>query len=326
MPVPTEPIVTVLHDGALPPDMEAVEELAREVRTARPSELAEALRGADVLLAWDFTTPALRSAWASTDSLRWVHTASAGVDNVLTPEVVDSDVVVTNARGVFETPIAEYVTGLVLVTAKDMIGTWQRQQRREWQHRETHSVQRRVAVVVGVGPIGRAVARMLAGVGLQVRGVGRTGRGDDPDFGEVAAAENLRDHVADADYVVLAAPLTPQTRGMVDRDVLAAMPERAMLVNVGRGELVVEEELVAALQQGRIAGAALDVFEKEPLPSDSPLWTMPQVLVSPHMSADTVGWRDDLAALFVENLSRWCKGEPLRNVVDKKLGYVPSTA
>jgi phosphoglycerate dehydrogenase-like enzyme len=325
MSVPTEPIVTVLHDGGLPPAMAAIEDLADEVRTARPSELTEALRGADVLLAWDFTTPALRSAWTAADRLRWVHTASAGVDNVLTPEVVDSDVVVTNARGVFETPIAEYVTGLVLMTAKDMIGTWQRQQRRHWEHRETHSVQRRVAVVVGVGPIGRAVARMLDGIGLRVRGVGRTARSDDPDFGEVAAAESLRDLVADADYVVLAAPLTPQTRGMVDRDVLAAMPDKAMLVNVGRGELVVEDDLVAALQQGRIAGAALDVFEKEPLPSDSPLWTMPQVLVSPHMSADTVGWRDDLAALFVENLARWCKGEPLRNVVDKKLGYVPST-
>jgi phosphoglycerate dehydrogenase-like enzyme len=254
-----------------------------------------------------------------------VHTASAGVDNVLTPEVKESGVIVTNARGVFETPIAEYVTGLVLMTAKDMIGTWQRQQRGEWQHRETHSVQRRVAVVVGVGPIGRAVGRMLAAVGLRVRGVGRTRRASDPDFGEVAPAEDLRAQVADADYVVLAAPLTEQTRGMVDRDVLAAMPATAMLVNVGRGELVVEDDLAAALRAEEIAAAALDVFEEEPLPSDSPLWTMPQVLVSPHMSADTVGWRDDLAALFVENLGRWCKGEPLRNVVDKKLGYVPST-
>jgi phosphoglycerate dehydrogenase-like enzyme len=321
----TAPTVTVLHDGKLPPNMAAIEALAR-VRTARPDELAEALRGADVLLAWDFTTPALRAAWAGADSLRWVHTASAGVDNVLTPEVAGSDeVVVTNSRGVFETPIAEFVTGLVLMTAKDMLGTWRRQQRRQWEHRETHSVQRRVAVVVGVGPIGRAVARMLTGVGLRVRGVGRSRRSGDPDFGEVAGADELRAQVADADYVVLVAPLTEETRGMVDRDMLAAMPSSAMLVNVGRGELVVEDDLVAALQAEEIAGAALDVFEQEPLPAESPLWAMPQVLVSPHMSADTVGWRDDLAALFVENLGRWCKGEPLRNVVDKRLGYVPST-
>ena len=319
------PTVTVLHDGELPPDMPAIEALA-QVRTARAPELADALRGADVLLAWDFTTPALSGAWSGADRLRWVHTASAGVDNVLTPEVRGSDVLVTNSRGVFETPIAEYVTGLVLMTAKDMLGTWQRQQRREWQHRETHSVQRRVAVVVGVGPIGRAVGRMLAGVGLRVRAVGRSRRASDPDFGEVAPAEDLHAQVADADYVVLAAPLTPDTRGMVDREVLAAMPATAMLVNVGRGELVVEDDLVRALQAGEIGSAALDVFEREPLPADSPLWTMPQVLVSPHMSADTVGWRDDLAALFVQNLGRWCKGEPLRNVVDKDLGYVPSTA
>lgn len=319
------PTVTVLHDGELPPDMGAIEALA-QVRTARAEDLADGLRGADILLAWDFTSAALRSAWPGADRLAWIHTASAGVDNVLTPEVVTSDVVVTNARGVFETPIAEYVTGLVLMTAKDMLGTWQRQQRAEWQHRETHSVQRRLAVVVGVGPIGRAVGRMLAAVGLRVRGVGRSRRTSDPDFGEVAPAEDLRAQVADADYVVLAAPLTEQTRGMIDADVLAAMPASAMFVNVGRGELVVEPDLVRALQEGQIAGAALDVFEKEPLPADSPLWSMPNVLVSPHMAADTVGWRDDLAALFVDNLGRWCAGEPLRNVVDKRLGYVPSTS
>jgi phosphoglycerate dehydrogenase-like enzyme len=124
---------------------------------------------------------------------------------------------------------------------------------------------------------------------------------------------------------VLAAPLTEETRGMVGREILGAMPATAMLINVGRGELVVEDELIEVLRAEGIAGAALDVFEKEPLPADSPLWTMPHVLVSPHMAADTVGWRDDLAALFVENLGRWCAGEPLRNVVDKKLGYVPST-
>jgi phosphoglycerate dehydrogenase-like enzyme len=320
----TAPTVTVLHDGELPPRMGDIEALA-QVRPARPHELGVALQGSDVLLTWDFTTPALRSAWKGADRLRWVHTASAGVDNVLTAEVRAGDVVVTNSRGVFETPIAEYVTGVVLMTAKDMLGTWRRQQRREWEHRETHSVQRRLAVVVGVGPIGRAVGRMLAGVGLRVRGVGRSARPGDPDFGEVLAAESLRDAVADADYVVLVAPLTDETRGMVDAEVLAAMPSTAMLVNVGRGELVVEADLVRALQDGQVAGAALDVFEKEPLPPDSPLWSMPQVLVSPHMSADTVGWRDDLAALFVDNLGRWCRGEPLLNVVDKQLGYVPST-
>jgi phosphoglycerate dehydrogenase-like enzyme len=320
----TAPTVTVLHGGELPPNLGEIERLA-QVRTTRADGLAEALRGSDVLLTWDFTTSALGSAWAGADRLRWVHTASAGIDNVLTADVRDSDVVVTNSRGVFETPIAEYVTGLVLMTAKDMLGTWQRQQRREWEHRETHRAQGREAVVVGVGPIGRAVGRMLGAVGLRVRGVGRTRRTADPDFGEVAAGDDLGAVVAGADYLVLVAPLTEQTRGMVDRDVLAAMPSSAMLINVGRGELVVEDDLVRALQAGDIAAAALDVFEKEPLPPDSPLWTMPHVLVSPHMSADTVGWRDDLAALFLENLGRWCRGEQLRNVVDKQLGYVPST-
>ncbi|MGH3355341.1 MAG: D-2-hydroxyacid dehydrogenase [Nocardioidaceae bacterium] len=320
----TAPIVTVLHGGDLPGNMTDIEALA-EVRTAEAADLADSLRGADVLLAWDFLTPALGPAWAAADRLRWVHTASAGVDNVLTPEVAASDVLLTNSRGVFEAPIAEYVTGLVLMRAKDMLGTWHWQQRAEWQHRDTHSVQGRLAVIVGVGPIGRAVARMLAAVGLRVRGVGRTRRSGDPDFGEVAAADELGAMVADAHYVVLAAPLTEQTRGMVDRSVLAAMAPWARLVNVARGELVVESDLVRALRAGEIAGADLDVFEEEPLPADSPLWSMPEVFVSPHMSGDTVGWRGALADLFVDNLRRWCAGETLRNVVDKQLGYVPSS-
>jgi phosphoglycerate dehydrogenase-like enzyme len=319
------PTVALLHDGDLPPRMDEIE-AAAQVRPTRAAELADALRGADVLLAWDFTSGALRSAWSGADRLRWVHTASAGVDKVLTPEVRSADVVVTNSRGVFETPIAEYVTGLVLVRAKDMVGTWRRQQRRQWEHRDTHSVVGRTAVVVGVGPIGRAVGRMLSAVGLRVRGVGRSRRTSDPDFGDVAAADELRAVVGGADYVVLVAPLTEQTRGMVDAEVLAAMPATAFLVNVGRGELVVERDLVDALRRGSIAGAALDVFENEPLPADSPLWDLPDVVVSPHMAADTVGWRDDLAALFLDNLRRWTADEPLRNVVDKRLGYVPSGA
>ncbi|MGH3366154.1 MAG: D-2-hydroxyacid dehydrogenase [Nocardioidaceae bacterium] len=319
----TAPLVTVLYDGGLPPNMDAIEAIAR-VRTARADELPKSLPGTEVLLAWDFLTPALEPAWPAADRLRWVHTASAGVDNVLTGELAASDVVLTNSRGVFETPIAEYVTGWVLMDAKDMLATQQRQQRREWQHRDTRSVQGQLAVVVGTGPIGRTVARMLRSVGLRVRGVGRRQRSDDPDFGQVLAAERLGDAVADADYVVLAAPLTEQTRGMIDRRVLAAMPSQSRLINVGRGELVVESDLVSALESGGIAGAALDVFEREPLPSESALWTMPQVFVSPHMSADVVGWRDALADLFLDNLRRWCASEPLRNVVDKRLGYVPT--
>jgi phosphoglycerate dehydrogenase-like enzyme len=316
------PRVAVLVDRDLPPNLAEIARLA-EVRTTRADSLAAALNGADVLLAWDFRTPALAEAWSSASRLRWVHTASAGVDNVLTPAVAASAVTVTNSRGVFDSAIAEYVLGLVLAFAKDLAGTWERQNRHVWEHRETERVAGTTAVVVGVGPIGRAIARLLRALDMRVLAVGRTAR-DDPDFGAVMASTDLVRLLPEADYVVLAAPLTEQTRGIVGTAELSAMRPDARLINVGRGELVVEAELVDALRAGRIRGAALDVFEREPLPPGSPLWTLPGVLVSPHMSADAVGWREQLAALFVDNLHRWCAGQPLRNVVDKDLGYVPT--
>jgi phosphoglycerate dehydrogenase-like enzyme len=157
---------------------------------------------------------------------------------------------------------------------------------------------------------------------MRVRGVGRTARGDDPDFGAVTASTDLTRLLPEADYVVLAAPLTPATRDMIDAAALARMRPSARLINVGRGPLVAEDDLVEALRAGRIAGAALDVFVDEPLAPSSPLWGMPNVIVSPHMSGDVVGWRDELVRLFTDNLDRFAHGRELRNVVDKRLGYV----
>jgi phosphoglycerate dehydrogenase-like enzyme len=156
---------------------------------------------------------------------------------------------------------------------------------------------------------------------MQVRGVGRRARTGDPDFGTVAAADELHRLLPDADVVVLAAPLTPHTRGMIDAAALAAMKPSGRLINVGRGGLVVEGDLIAALRAGRLAAAALDVFETEPLSPDSPWWEVPNVVVSPHMSADVDGWRDALVDVFLDNLQRWRDGRPLRNVVDKQAGH-----
>lgn len=314
----------MLHSGDLPPGLD---EIANDVRlrTATSDELPAALSGADVLLVWDFLSDAVRPAWPAADALRWVHTASAGVDLVAFPELLDSDVVLTNSRGVFDVPMAEYVLGLVLAFGKDLPGTLRRQDRRIWQHRETERLAGRCAVVVGSGPVGRAISRQLAAVGLRVHLVGRVERTGDPEFGTVRAAGALRGLLPAADYLVLAAPLTEQTRGMIDATALAAMKTTARLVNVGRGALVVTDDLVAALRHGGIAGAALDVFETEPLPESSPLWTLPGVIVSPHMSGDVLGWREELVAVFTDNLDRYRSGRPLRNVVDKVRGYV-STA
>jgi phosphoglycerate dehydrogenase-like enzyme len=318
------PTLTVLHGGKRPPLMESVE-AAVDVRYTEAGGLADALRGADALFMWDFLSDALQSAWPAADQLRWLHIASAGVDKLLFPGLVRSDVVLTNSRGIFEDSIAEYVLGLVLAFAKDFPGTLEAQRKTQWLHRESERIVGRNVLIAGTGPIGRSVARMLRAVGMKVTGIGRTKRTDDPDFGVVHPSSELAEHLPAADYVVALAPLTEQTKGMFDAAAFRAMPAHARLINVGRGALVVTEDLVAALRGGELAGAALDVFEEEPLESVSPLWSMGNVMVSPHMSGDFIGWRDALAELFVDNFSRWRVGSELRNVVDKGLGYVPTT-
>ncbi|EHY88667.1 D-2-hydroxyacid dehydrogenase [Saccharomonospora azurea] len=303
--------------------MEPIERAAT-VRYAAAADLPDALRGADALFVYDFLSRALPSAWPAADTLGWVHIASAGVDPVMFPELRDSDVVLTNSRGVFDAAIAEYVLGLVIAFAKDFAGSLRLQQQRTWRHRETERVAGTSALVVGTGPIGRAVARLLRAVGMSVAGAGRRARRDDPDFGTVVSSAELTDHVADVDVVVAVAPLTEQTKGMFDARAFAAMKPGSRFVNVGRGELMVTDDLVSALRSGHLSAAALDVFEQEPLPPESPLWTMENVLISAHMSGDVVGWRDALVEVFADNFARWCEGRPLRNVVDKRLGYVPS--
>lgn len=315
------PAVLVLEGDVPPPRPAAIERLA-DVRHTDAAGLAEALPGAEVLFLWDFWSDAVAAAWPHADALRWVHIASAGVDRLLFPGLVESDVVVTNSRGIFDEPIAEYVLGLILCFAKDLHTTVRLQDRREWRHRDAERITGARVLVVGTGPIGRAIGRRLSAVGMAVSGIGRSGRSDDPDLGEIRPFGELPSALADADYVVLAAPLTDLTRDMIDAGALARMRPSARLINVGRGGLVVEKALVDALSEGRIAGAALDVFATEPLAESSPLWTLPNVLVSPHMSGDTIGWHDDLVELFLDNLGRYRDGRPLVNVVDKKLGYV----
>lgn len=325
--MPERPPVTVvvLHahsgDTARPPGMDRVEAHAT-VRYVTENDLVDALPGAEVLLVWDFRSSALAKAWPVADTLRWVHAASAGVNHVLSDEVIASDVVVTNSRGVFDEPMAEYVLGMALALAKDLPTTLTRQRERRWHHRETERLGGRHALVAGTGPIGRAIGRKLAAVGMTVTGLGRVARAEDADLGEVLPMSALPDVLPDVDYLVLAAPLTEATRGMVDARALAAMKPTARLINVGRGPLVVPDDLIDALAAGRIAGAALDVFVDEPLPRSSPLWDLPNVIVSPHMSGDVVGWRSELVALFSDNLTRYLDGRPLRNVVDKTRGYV----
>ncbi|WWQ64481.1 D-2-hydroxyacid dehydrogenase [Streptomyces sp. Q6] len=293
---------------------------ARILHASGVADLRDQLPSADVLLVWDIFSDAVREAWPAADGdarPRWVHTASAGVDRLMFPELIDSDTQLTNARGVFDQPIAEYVAALVLAMGKDLPRTLALQAERTWRHRESQRIAGTRACVVGSGPIGQAIVKQLKALGITTALVGRRPRTG------IHGPADLDRLLARADWVVCAAPLTDDTRGMFDARRFGVMQPAARFINVGRGALVVESDLVAALEKRWIAGAALDVFEHEPLAPDSPLWTTPGLIVSPHMSGDTVGWRDELGRQFLELYGRWESGRTLMNVVDKKRGYVP---
>lgn len=317
------PVVTVLTAPGErePPGMEALKARA-EVRFACDEQtLQKTLPGTDVMMVTDFRTEALAAAWGCADRLKWIHATSAGVDALMFPELIDSEVVVTNARGIFDRTIAEYVLCTILMFAKDFPRSLRLQLEHRWQHRDTERAEGKQVLVVGAGSIGRQIARLVRAAGLNPHGVARTPRYDDPDFIAVHGNEHLHEQLALADFVVIATPLTPQTEGLFDRKAFAAMRPSARLINIGRGPVVNTADLLAALENGDIAGAALDVFEEEPLPADHPLWDRDDVIMTPHMSGDFIGWHRALTDQFLENFDRWHRGQDVFNQVDKKLGY-----
>lgn len=317
-----KPVIAVLHpQGRRPPGLEALEDQA-EIRCATDTgSLRKALDDARVLMITDFRSDALERAWEYTRSLEWIHATSAGVDKVLIPQVVQSPVPVTNARGIFDRAIAEYVLGAMLLFAKDFKGNLRNQRERRWQHRETERLEGKRLLVAGAGSIGSTVGTLARANGLVVEGMAGRQRTGDPVFGTVHGPDQFHTLLEKADFVAVAAPLTETTHHMFDDAAFAALKPGARLINVGRGEIVDTQALIRALDNGRLAGAALDVFEEEPLPEDHPLWTNPNVMISAHMAGDFIGWERALTEQFIDNFKRWRRGEKLLNQVDKRRGY-----
>ncbi len=314
-------VVLTGADESLPPGLEDLPAGVTVRHAPDEAALQRHLPEATVLLVTDFRTELLQRHWRQARRLRWIHATSAGVDALMFPELIESPVPVTNARGIFDAAIAEFVLGQILIFAKGFHTSLRLQGRRHWQHRDTERIAGRRALIVGAGSIGRTIARLLAAAGLTVRGVARSARRNDPDFDQVLASSQLHDALPEADFVVLATPLTADTRGLFDRHAFRAMASHSRLINIGRGPVVVTEDLLEALDEGWIAGAALDVFETEPLPGDHPIWTQPEVIVSAHMAGDFIGWREALTRQFLENFQRWQQGSSLLNQVDKQKGY-----
>jgi phosphoglycerate dehydrogenase-like enzyme len=275
---------------------------------------------AEVVFLWE-RVDWLREHWGWSEKLRWVAAPTAGVDWLLFPGLIGSDVVVTNAAGVFDGAMAEYALMLVAAVCAGLPATLRFQARHQWQHRETKRISGRRAVIVGAGGIGRAVYHMLTKAGVSAQCVARRRR-IDPELGEIAPLAELAALLPGADFVILVLPLTEATRGVIGPAELDRMAPDGWLINLGRGALADEDALASALRDGAIGGAALDVFSTEPLPPDAPWWDRPNVIVSPHMSGDFEGWEQALTGLFTDQLRRYRAGRPLRNVVDKRLGFV----
>lgn len=292
-----------------------------ELRFAMNHEALERqLPGADVLLGWQFRDAGLRTAWPYADALRWIHWCGAGVDALLFPELVASEVTVTNARGIFDRAMAEYTLTLIFASAKRITESAALAKRGYWQHRMTDKVAGKHALIVGAGSIGREIARLLKAAGLTVTIVGRRQR-NDGEFGEIHAIDALAERLSEADYVVSVLPSTPATQQVFAAAEFAAMKPTAMFINLGRGGAVIESDLYDALRQGTIGTAALDVFEDEPLPPSHPFWRLENLFISPHMSGDYAGYHGDLIAQFCDNVERYRTGEALCNVIDKASGF-----
>jgi phosphoglycerate dehydrogenase-like enzyme len=259
--------------------------------------------------------------------LKWIHSPAAGVGGLLFREMIESDVLLTNSRGMSADTMAEHVLAVTLALFRNLPLAVVRQVDHVWAQdeiteRRNRTLQDSHVVLVGLGAIGSAVAWRMAALGARVTGIRR--RADAPPVegvSRVLGPDGLSAALAEADVVVVAAPHTRATRGMIGMREFSAMKPNAILVNVSRGRLVDELALTSALEGGRLGGAALDVFEREPLPLDSPLWNMPNVLITPHTSGFRSDHWDAAVALFMKNLRRFESGEPLLNVVDKHAGY-----
>ena len=243
--------------------------------------------------------------------LRWLHTFSAGVDNPWFQSLRARGVRLTTSSGANAVPIAQTVLLYLLALSRDLAQWQDAQRRRAWERHEVRDLQGLTLGVVGLGPIGVEVARLGAALRMRTIGIRRVPRGDEPC--ETWPIARLDELLAQVDALVLALPLSDDTAHLLDARRFALLKRGAWLVNVGRGGLVDEAALVAALQSGHLGGAGLDVFEIEPLPQESPLWSMPNVIVTPHNSGDAPGNRDRAAAIFLDNLARYGRGEPLRN-------------
>ncbi|MFN6570299.1 D-2-hydroxyacid dehydrogenase [Dendronalium sp. ChiSLP03b] len=277
---------------------------------------------AEVYFSWFFLKlTTLHRVLESAPELRWHHAPNAGVNHIITPKYIERNLILTNGAGVHAIPIAEFVIAYMLSYAKQLPRLHQQQTQHRWQKGlPIQELLDKTLLIIGAGGIGQEIASRAKAFGMRIFG---SRRHPQPlsNFDKVVGADEWKALLGEADYVVIATPLTWDTKGMIDAEVLRLMRPNAYLINIARGAIVDEFALIKALRDGEIAGAALDTVFAEPLPSESPLWSLPNVFITPHCSGNSPRVKERSLALFLDNFTRYRQGKPLRNIVDQRAGY-----
>ena len=297
------------------PYLEPLSRLPKDLRvvtTEDPEQLKTLAPQADLILHANWDSSALTRIVPLATKAKWIHGLNTGVESMLTPEMLNHPAPFTNGRGVFRGPLADWVAAAMLFFAFDFPQGLQRQEQRVWKLVHGRLLDGQTLGVIGYGSIGKAAAARAQQFGMKIAALSRR-----PGYTQ----SQLKEMMSASDYLLLSAPLTPETRGMIGEAELAVMKPSAVLINIGRAPVVDEPALIRALQSQKIRGAALDVFHTEPLPKDHPFWAMRNVLLSPHTADRVEGYLAPAFDCFFENLDRFLDGQPLLNIVDKKAGY-----
>jgi len=319
--------ILVLSADLADPDLKLLARLPDETNIAvgNSVEAFERLAAdATVILSWSAAGQLLSDVFAMCPKVRWVHSRSAGLDGVLFPELVASPVPLTNGRGVFSQSLGEFALGAILYFAKDFRRMNRNQEAGRWEPFDIVEIAGQTVGIVGYGDIGRAVGTRVRAMGMRVLAVKRRGPSAgqaDPLIDRVFPPAGLMEMLAGSDYLVVATPLTDETRGMIGERELQAIKPGAVVINLGRGPVIDEAALVRALTGKRIKGAALDVFDTEPLPAGHAFYSLENVLLSPHCADHTPDWTEQGMRFFLAQFERWTQGKPLENVVEKGHGY-----
>jgi phosphoglycerate dehydrogenase-like enzyme len=279
---------------------------------------------ASVLFNWSGSLALFKKVFGMCSNLLWVHSRSVGLERTLFPELIESTVPLTNGVGVFSASLGEFALGAILYFAKDFRRMIRNQMAGVWEAFDVSWASGQIVGIIGYGDIGRAIATRVRSLGMRVLAVRRhasTLHSADPLLEQGYTPERRLEMISRCDYLVLAAPLTSETRGMIGEPEFAAMKPTAVVINVGRGPVIDEAAMTKALSSGRIKGAALDVFDHEPLPVGHPFYKLENVLLSPHCADHTPDWLDNAMQFFIEQYERFREGQPLLNIVEKRLGY-----